>query len=176
MLAIILALSVVIVGLGFAVPGSFGAGYVERAFLIGGPLLAVPLTVLLSRMRKMKSSLPMVGLLLILTLMGTTYFNSSRNFQAISVSEETCNQYLYYVDPIYQPFINATTAQYGYYSYGTQTPRPASGYYMSWSTDLIQSSYWLTGSELSNILVGLNNEGYSLRFYSNSQCTLYSIS
>ena len=175
-LAIILVLSVVIIGLGFAYPGAYGAGFVERVILIGAPLLALPITSLLSKLQRMRSSLPMVGLLLILILTGTIYFNSARNFEAIRGSEQACNQYLYNIDPIYQPYINATDAQYGYYLYGTQTLRPASGFYMLWPTDLIQSSYWLSESDLSNAVAGLNNEGYSLRFYSNSQCTLYSIS
>jgi len=172
---IILAVSVVIIGLGFAVPGSFGGGYVERAFLFGAPLLAVPITFLLSRLQKMRSPLPAVALL-ILTLMGTMYFNSSRNFEAVMVSEQACNQYLQYFAPVYQPYIPRTTAQYGYYLYGTQTSRPSPGFYMLWPTDVISSSYWLSQSDLSNVFAGLNNGVYSLRFYSNGQCTLYSIS
>ncbi len=164
-LATILGVSAVIFAVGFPLGG---AGFVERAVLMTAPLLAIGLTLLMSRIARMNSSLPIAILLISLTITGSTFFNSNRNFESRLLSEGAADQFL----------VSAT--QFLLPSYGV--PRwlnDASvgiipkGIFVLFPSYLIESSYYIPIDVLSNATATINQEPNTQRVYSNGVSTVY---
>ena len=172
LLAIIVGVSSIIYILGFALGG---AAYVERAVLITGPLLAVALTLAMSTIRSTKST-PVIALFLIVfTITGTLLFNSNRNFESKLYSEDACNIFLTANDPIRIPAyhsIRVTIPRYSYDNVGNAGKIPT-GIFMVQPSYLIESSYWVPQSILTNVTTTLVEKPGVLRFYSNGVCSMY---
>lgn len=167
----ILGVSATIFVLGFVLGG---AGFVERAVLMTGPLLAIGLTIIASRIGR-RSSLPIAFMLIFLTVTGTVLFNSSRNFESRTFSEQACNEFLISNGPSHIPGYSNVTVTVARYSYGyveniNKTP---TGVLILFPSYLIESSYWVPEDVLANVTAGPNRTANSLRFYSNGVCPMY---
>jgi hypothetical protein len=77
-----------------------GRGYVERAVLFSGFLAAIGLTFGISHMpRRRLFSVVKAVLIVSLTLVGSTLFNSARNYQAVTYSEHASSLFLEQFEP-----------------------------------------------------------------------------
>ncbi len=164
-LAIILGVSAITFALGFPLGG---AGFVERAVLVAGPLSAVGLTFIMARIAKLNSSLPLVVLLILLTVTGSIFFNSNRNFQARLLSEGAVEQFLtsttHEVLPAY-----AVPRWLDMETIG----RIPKGFFVLLPSYLIESSYYIPTEVLSSATARLNQEASIQRIFSNGIATIY---
>lgn len=218
-LMIVLGVSVTVFVLGFSLGG---AGYVDRAVLVTGPLLATGLTILTSRIlgkppfaresqgasccdpggieadphreyqrvcgrspnrpstRQGRSApvrpIAVIAVMLIsLTVTSAVLFNSSRNFQSMTFSEQACTEFL--VFHVSSPIritsgVTITVARYSYGQVGDISKMP-SGIFALFPSFLIESSYWVPEEVLANVTAGPTRMSDFLRFYSNGICPIY---
>lgn len=169
---IVLGVSATIFVLGFSFGG---AGFVERAVLMIGPLLAVGLTITASRMGKMNSPLPIVTMLVLLTVTGGLLFNSSRNFQSITFSEQACDQFAISHNPSQTLGYYGTAATVARYSYQkvADIDKTPTGIFIQFRSYLIESSYWVPEDVLANATARPNEMSNFIRFYSNGISQMY---
>jgi hypothetical protein len=217
-LMIVLGVSMTVFVLGFSLGG---AGYVDRAVLMTGPLLTIGLTIITSRIRekppyresqgasccdpggievdphmeyrgvcdrplnrpstRLVRSVPVLPITVIaimlisLTVTGAVLFNSSRNFQSITFSEQACTEFLvFHVSSQIRiaSGVTITMARYSYEQVGDISKMPH-GIFALFPSFLIESSYWVPEEALANVTVGPTQMSNFLRFYSNGECPMY---
>jgi len=167
--AVIFGVSSVIFILG---SGLGGTSYVERAMLVAAPLLAVPITILMSRIREVKPVLLVA--LITLTLMGTFLFNTNRNFESRLMSEDACSNFLTIGDPIKlpPPYAPIEISRYSYADVQKAGTIP-NGDFLVMRSFMMESSYWVHRNVLSNLTNVLDHRPGINKYYSNSVCSIY---
>jgi len=171
LLLTILGTSSIIFLLGFALGG---IGYVERAVLVTAPFLAIGLAFFASKLGMRNSHFLIAAMLIFLVVTGSALFNSSRNFQSWSYSEDASGQFMNVHDPsgalvYHNPRVSMPGCSYT--ETGTSINLTPNHVTMLLPSCAIEGSYWMAAAL---DWVALLHQAPTLgRIYSNGICSSY---
>jgi len=152
-----------------------GAGYIERAVLLTGFLAALGLTILVSNVpRNRIASLLIATLLISLTVTGSALFNSCRNFQFTTYSEDASSIFLERFEPINNipVYIELRLADLSWTDYETLAHgRPKSDALIFTLHAFIQRSYWMP--EGFDPISKADQNAELIKIYSNNISAVY---